>query len=301
MTTLYGLLNIRFKKCMGYDCSIMIKTDFRKRHDRKATLKKLEETAAILNSAEGANSYVVCTDDSFNQWCIREGDDEQFFMELGLFNGFWHMETGFHYSQYFYKAHSIRRSVYEYVKLLGEKEAWPCDERFSWNSHVLSDYCRTFEDWVALCEKELGKKIEKLNIRDVMNRKDQFYQGDLVYYDSFEDYHQKEKIYKKLYSDYDLLEMLDVGPLLYLKKDGKKYMLNIETNSFLTDGPIDSYQMVDTCHYFTLIKDKKKALFSNEGTQITDFRNAHFYSKHEYEGGYHNRIRDLDSDFVLDI
>ena len=95
--------------------------------------------------------------------------------------------------------------------------------------------------------------------------------------------------------------MLDVGPLLYLKKDGKKYMLNIETNSFLTDGPIDSYQMVDTCHYFTLIKDKKKALFSNEGTQITDFRNAHFYSKHEYEGGYHNRIRDLDSDFVLDI
>ena len=301
MTTLYGLLNIRFKKCMGYDCSIMIKTDFRKRHEKEATLKKLEETAAILNNAEGANSFVVWTDDSFNQWCIREGDDEQFFMELGLFNGFWHMETGFHYSQYFYKAHSIRRSVYEYVKLLGEKEAWPCDERFSWNSHVLSDYCRTFEDWVALCEKELGKKIEKLNIRDVMNRKDQFYQGDLVYYDSFEDYHQKEKIYKKLYSDYDLLEMLDVGPLLYLKKDGKKYMLNIETNSFLTDGPIDSYQMVDTCHYFTLIKDKKKALFSNEGTQITDFRNAHFYSKHEYEGGYHNRIRDLDSDFVLDI
>ena len=74
-------------------------------------------------------------------------------------------------------------------------------------------------------------------------------------------------IYKEQYSDYDLLEMLDVGPLLYLKKDGKKYMLNIETNSFLTGGSIDSYQMVDTCHYFTLMKNKKKALFSNEGKQ----------------------------------
>lgn len=271
------------------------------RHDREATLKKLEETAFLLNNAEGANSYVVWTDDTFDQWCIRDSDDGHFFMELWLFNGFWHMETGFNYSQYFYKVHSIRRCVYEYAKILGEKEAWPCDERFSWNSDVLSDYCRTFEDWIALCEKELGKKIEKLDIRDVMNSKDQFYQGDLVYYDSFEDYHQKEKIYKEQYSDYDLLEMLDVGPLLYLKKDGKKYMLNTEINSFLTGGPIDSFQMVDTCHYFTLIKDKKKALFSNEGKQITDFGDAHFYSKHEYEGGYHQRIRDLDSDFVLDI
>ena len=286
---------------MGYDCSIMIRTDFRKRHDKEATLKKLEETAAILNNAEGANSYVVRIDDTFDKWCITEGDDEQFFMNLELYNGFWHMETGFGYFQYFEKVHSIRRSVYEYVKLLGEIEAWPCDERYSWNSDILSDYCVKFEEWIAYCEKGQGKKIEELDIRDVMNRKEQFYQGNLVYHDSFEDYHQKEKIYKELYPDYDLLEMLDVGPLLYLKKDGKKYMLNTETNSFLTGGSIDSYQMVDTCHYFTLMKNKKKALFSNEGKQITDFRDAHFYSKHEYEGGYHQSIRDLDSNFILDI
>ena len=286
---------------MGYDCSVMIKTDFRKRHDRNATLKKLEETAAMLNDTEGANSYIVDTNNEFDRWCIRESDDEQFILNLELYNGFWHMETGFGYYQYFEKAYGIRRGIYEYVKFFGETEAWPCDERFSWNSDVLSDYCRTFEEWIALCEKYLEKKIEKLDIRDVMNCKDEFYQGDLIYYDSFEDYHKKEKIYKEKYSDYDLLEMLDVGPLLYLKKEGKEYMLNTDTNSFLTGGPIDGYQMVDTCHYFTLIKDNKKALFSNEGKQITDFRKAHFYSKHEYEGGYHNRIRDLDSEFVIEI
>ena len=91
---------------MGYDCSIMIRTDFRKRHDKEATLKKLEETAAILNNAEGANSYVVRIDDTFDKWCITEGDDEQFFMNLELYNGFWHMETGFGYFQCFEKLHT---------------------------------------------------------------------------------------------------------------------------------------------------------------------------------------------------
>lgn len=287
---------------MGYDFSVMIKTDFRKRHDREETLKKLEDTCALLNKSEGTNSYIVDTDDTFDQWCIRDTDEGHFFMELWLFNGFWHMETGFGYFQYFEKVHSIRKSAFEYVSLLGQKEAWPCDERYSWNSGALSDYCCTFEDWKAYCEKGLDGKIKKLDIRDVMNSKDEFYVGDLVYYDSFEDYHQKLQLYKKQYSGYDLLEMLDVGPLLYIMHDGKKYMLNTETNSFLTDGPIDSFQMVDTCHYFVLIKDNKKALFSHEGKQITDFMNAHFYSKNEWEGQtYHNYIRDLDSNFVIEI
>ena len=57
-----------------------------------ATLKKLEEIAALLNKAEGVNSYFVDTDETFDQWCIREIDDEHYFdhflMEVSLFNGF---------------------------------------------------------------------------------------------------------------------------------------------------------------------------------------------------------------------
>ena len=56
---------------MGYDCSVMIRTDFRKRHDKNATLKKLKDTAAILNNAEGVNSYIVDTEETFDRWCIR--------------------------------------------------------------------------------------------------------------------------------------------------------------------------------------------------------------------------------------
>lgn len=287
---------------MGYDLSIMIKTDFRKRHDKEATLKKLEETAALLNNRDGAGSYIVDTYDGFDQWCIRETGDDHFFMEMWLFNGFWHMETGFGYYQYFDRTTTIRRYVYDYIILLGEKEAWPCDERYSWNSDLLSNYCCSFEKWMELSEKKLGKKFAKLNYHDVMNRKEWFYNGELVYHDTFEDYHQKLKLYKEQYSNYDLLEMLNVGPLLYLMHDGKKYMLNTDTNEFLTGGPVDGFQMVDTCHYFTLIKNNKKVLFSHEGKQLTDFRTAHFYSKVEHEGrNCFWRIRDLDSDFVIDI
>ena len=143
---------------MSVDLSVIIRTDFRKRDNIEATLMKLKETAADLNNAEGAKSYVVDTDDTFDRWCIRDIDDGHFFMELWLHNDFWHMETGFGYFQYFQKVHSICRSVYEYVKLQGEMEAWPCDERYSGNSGTLSDCCVKFEEWIAYCEKGLGKK-----------------------------------------------------------------------------------------------------------------------------------------------
>lgn len=60
---------------MSVDLSVIIRTDFQKRDNREATLKELEETAAILNKSEGTTSYVVDKDDSFDQWCIRDLSD----------------------------------------------------------------------------------------------------------------------------------------------------------------------------------------------------------------------------------
>ena len=57
---------------MSVDLSVIIRTNFRKRDNEEATLKKLEETAVILNKSEGTTSYLVDTDDSFDRWCIRD-------------------------------------------------------------------------------------------------------------------------------------------------------------------------------------------------------------------------------------
>ena len=77
---------------MSVSLSIIIKTDFKKRNDKESTLKELEETAAILNKAEGVDSYYVDTDDTFDQWCITGIDDEHYFdhflSQVSLFNGF---------------------------------------------------------------------------------------------------------------------------------------------------------------------------------------------------------------------
>lgn len=97
---------------MSVDLSVIIRTDFRKRDNEEATLKKLEETAAILNKSEGTTSYVVDTDDSFDQWCIRDDDH---YLYLELYNGFWHMETSFRYHQYFTKTMGIRKTIYDYA------------------------------------------------------------------------------------------------------------------------------------------------------------------------------------------
>jgi hypothetical protein len=43
---------------MGYDFSVMIRTDFRKRHEKNATLKKLKDTAANQRILYLADKYI---------------------------------------------------------------------------------------------------------------------------------------------------------------------------------------------------------------------------------------------------
>ena len=292
---------------MSVSLSIIIKTDFRKRHDREATLKKLEETAAILNKAEGVESYFVDTDDTFDQWCIRGIDDEHYFdhflMEVYLFNGFLHLDTAFRDHQYFTKTLGIRKTIYDYATSLGQTEAWPCSEFYTWNSGILENHLRTFEEWEEYCIKRMGHEIKDFNLGEVLERKELFYYNDGVCHDTFEDYHKKMKVYNDLYSDYTLLEMNKVGPMLYLQKDSKKYLLNTDTQEFITGGPIDAYDMLDTCQYAWVKKNKETAIVSPRGELVSDFMKAHFFSQGDYDEDrkYHEYIRTLEGIFELEI
>lgn len=288
---------------MSVDLSVIIRTDFRERDNEEATLKKLEETAAILNKSEGTTSFVVDKDDSFDQWCIRDNDYVHFFMRLELFNGFWHMETGFRYHQYFTKTMDIRNTIYGYAMLLGQTDAWLCEEYYTWNSGILEEPTRTFEEWKEYCVDRIKHVIREYDAREVLERRDYFYYGDGVRHDSFEDYHKKMRVYSEYFSGYTLLEMNNVAPIIYLQKDSRKYLVNTDTIEFITGGPIDAYDMLDTCHYSWVKKDKLTAILSPEGKLVSDFMKAHFYSNGDYEedGQYHEYIRNLDSDFVMEI
>lgn len=292
---------------MSVSLSIIIKTDFRKRNDRDATLKKLEEIAAILNEAEGVYSYYVDTSLSFDQWCITGVDDDNYFdhflSQVWLFNGFLTFETAFRDHQYFTKTMGIRKTIYDYVTSLGQTEVWPCSEFYTWNCDILEDHLRTFEEWEEYCAKRMGHEIKDFNIDEVLERKELFYHSDGVCHDTFEDYHKKMRVYNDLYSDYTLLEMNKVGPMLYLQKDSKKYLLNSDTLEFITGGPIDAYDMLDTCQYAWVKKDKKTAIVSPKGELVSDFMKAHFYSQGDYDEDrkYHEYIRTLEGIFELEI
>ena len=288
---------------MSVDLSVIIRTDFRERDKEEATLKKLEETAAILNKSEGTTSYLVDTDDSFDRWCIRDLSEGHFFIELWLFNGFWHMETSFGYHQYFTRTMGIRKTIYGYAMLLGQKDVWPCEEYYTWNSGILEEPTRTFEEWKEYCVDRIKHEIKEYDAREILERKDYYYDGDGVRHDTFEDYHKKKSVYNEHFSGYTLLEMNKIAPIIYLQKDSKKYLVNTDTLEFVTGGPIDAYDMLDTSHYSWVKKDKLTAILSPEGKLVSDFMKAHFYSNGDYEEDrqYHEYIRDLDSDFVMEI
>ncbi len=287
---------------MSVDLSVIIRTDFRKRDNEEATLKKLEETAAILNKSEGTTSYVVDTDDSFDQWCIRDDDDDHY-LYLELYNGFWHMETSFRYHQYFTKTMDVRKTIYGYAMLLGQTDAWLCEEFYTWNCGILEEPTRTFEEWKEYCVDRIKHEIKEYDTREVLERKKYFYDGDGVRHDSFEDYHKKMRVYSEHFSGYTLLEMNKVAPIIYLQKDSRKYLVNTDTLEFVTGGPIDAYDMLDTSHYSWVRKENLTAILSPEGKLVSDFMKAHFYSNGNYDEDrrYHEYIRDLDSDFVMEI
>lgn len=288
---------------MGVDLCVIIKSNFRKREDRDATILKLRETADLLNSTMGENRYYPDLTEAGGELCIRDSNENDDFMSLELYNGFWLMDTAWRHHQYYIKNMWLRKMIYDYVILLGQNDAWPCAEYYAWNSNILEDPTRTFEEWEQYCIDKLKHGIEDLDINEILYRKELFYNGDSIQHDTFADYHKKMKVYNELYRDYTLLEMNKVGPMLYLQKDCKKYLLNTDNLEFITGGAIDGYDMLDTSQYAWVKIGKEIAIVSPEGKLVSDFMKAHFFSQggHEKDGMYHEYIRNIEGTFELEI
>lgn len=176
---------------MGVDLSVVVRNDFRQRHDVVATVNKLSETAELLCNALKTNELLLdfhYEDNYFRIFDNRDNDDE--FVEIELFDGFWLIGTFWRYHQYFSYIEErfwLREMLYKYVLLLGQSEAYPCSDFFSWNNKNWEDEKMTFEKWQKGCIKDLGHEIRILDIEDVKLYKDTFYDKDSVYLDTFSD------------------------------------------------------------------------------------------------------------------
>ncbi|MBO4722935.1 MAG: hypothetical protein J5629_08375 [Muribaculaceae bacterium] len=179
---------------MGVDMSMVVRNDFRQRHDITATVKKLSETAEMLCHALKTNDLLLDFHYDDNYFRIYDDrDDDEFlseFFDIQLFNGFWLIDTAWRYHQYFNYCDErfwLREMLYKYVILLGQNEAYPCSEYSVWNNKNWEDEKMTFEKWQQSCIKDLGHDIQTLDIEDVKLYKDTFYDKDSVYLDTFSD------------------------------------------------------------------------------------------------------------------
>ena len=174
------------------DLSIIVKNDFNQRSDEKVTLKKIEETTEMLNRELKTDVFKTFQDPEYNDYEVidtRKDNDE--IMEITIYDGFWMIDTGWRYHQYFHIHEGklwLRDMMSKYVRLLGATEAYVCIEYNSWNSQFWKDEKTTFDDWLAGCTADLGHSIETLNLNDSTN-----------FYTEKPDY--KEPVYLDIFKD----------------------------------------------------------------------------------------------------
>lgn len=179
---------------MGVDLSLVVRNNFAERKNRKATLAKLEAVKKLLNEkfGDGSFSIVNIEEDEYEDLYIsdarQEGKDD--LMSIYLYDGFWLIDTAWRYHQYFsiieYKFW-LRQRMFKYVRLLGMTEAYACADYQTWNNKYWIDEDTTFEYWLKECCKDIGHNIEVLDIQDVINHEEIFYNKEAVYLDTFSD------------------------------------------------------------------------------------------------------------------
>ena len=173
------------------DLALIIKNDFNQRCDDKATLKKIEETTEMLNRELKTDVFKTFQDAEFNDYKVVDTRKKGEFIEIDTFNGFWMVDTGWRYHQYFQIYDGklwLREMMAKYVRLLGATEAYVCIEYNAWNSKFWKEEKTTFLDWFAGCTAELGHPIETLDLDDATN-----------FYTEKPDY--KEPVYLDIFKD----------------------------------------------------------------------------------------------------
>ena len=178
---------------MGVDLCLIVKNRFDQREDLSATLDKIKEITALLNDSLKTEGYRVIQDidnDDLEIIYTYEGENDGI-ISIELFNGFWMIDTGWRYHQYFNIVDGhlwLRERMYKYISLLGANEAYVCTEYCAWNNVLWKESKMTFDDWKNICTKELGgREIEILDLNDVKNREEYFYDKAPVYLDKFKD------------------------------------------------------------------------------------------------------------------
>lgn len=267
---------------MGVDISHIIKHDFRLVEDKKASKDFVMKTIERLKK----NLLIQEVDDCFDYHHIDDYNETTFRLpiydvEFTLHNGFWQIESFFHYCQivmhhgdYFW----LRRITFDIARALGQDEAWYAEEYYTWNGNGCEDPETTFEEWMERSINHYGKALPEFDQASIMA------QGDVhipkyepIYHDSFK---ECKELYDRLQSKlphYKLLGLDRTGNgFLRCEKDGLLFLINEETLEPMFEEPIEGMLQSLNGPEFIVKRNGLSAVFDMNGNKLTEFVKGQF-------------------------
>jgi len=265
---------------VGVDVSHIIRHDFKDLSNHKAAL---DYTKAAIERLK-KNLHLYGADDEFE---IEEDCGEISFsvpiydVELTLHNGFWQMESFYHYCQivmhhgdYFW----LRCATFDIARALGQNEAWYAEEYYTWNGGNIEDVNVSLKGWLQFAERKYGKPIPEFDQQSVMN------QGNVhipnyepLYHDSFKECFSKFEDIQAKIGDYKLLGLYYTGNgYCRCEKEGGLFLIDSKSFKPMFNEPIESMLQSLNGPEFIIRKNGLSAVFDMDGHQLTDFVKGRF-------------------------
>lgn len=232
---------------MGVDISHIIRHDFRQVEDKNASkafvIKTIKQLKKNLHIQE---NFTFRYDEEFNETTFRLPFYD---VEFTLHNGFWQIESYYHYCQlvmhrgdYFW----LRRLTFDLARALGQDEAWYATAHYTWNGGGCENPEDTFEQWMEWCIKRYGKNLPEFDQASIMAQGDvHIPEHEPIYHDSFK---ECKELYNKLQEKlgyYKLLGLLRTNEgELRCEKNGFLFLYNEEKLLSTTLSPSElSYRL----------------------------------------------------------
>lgn len=258
---------------MASDVTHIIRNDYRE-YFRKETRKQYaEQTLKTLKEKlwieDDVSVYVdECFETSFRIYDV----------EFILRNGFWQIESYYHYVQLLYCIDDyffLRSMVFDVARTLGQSEAWHAVEYYTWNGGLDEMEKCSLDEWLEYASQTDCGVTEFDPERWIGKSSYENYKS--IYHDLFEDCKAQFAHAQKQMPDYELLGLYRTGKHFYrARKNGGLYLVDSRTFSPLNIEPYDGVTQDFNGSEFAVRKGKLSALFDGEGKQLSDFMEGTF-------------------------
>ena len=173
---------------MSISVECLVRSAFREFDNLKVVEAELNRAAGVLNELFHLGGVYMFGPQLWNTdgYTIYSDSDTCPIYRLYLKRGYWHVISGYRYSELFVPNLWLRQTFVNIAKALGQHEAWYCDEFHLDNCGSPKwDYdTQTFDEWLTFAESVIGI-IPEFLVEDV-----KFFTGDRfpskpIYHDSF--------------------------------------------------------------------------------------------------------------------